>query len=139
MEVHDGEQVFCPVFDPPLFFEELTLGTVSVSAGVVRDQLRPAVPALVHVAALIRSPAGLDRPHGVKPVCGHGMGVPVQRTVLAEDVRDLKLSGFSRAHGEATVRGASVFSVIFSAGPDPKDSRSWRGSCCSHGDRPWSS
>ena len=59
---------------------------------------RAAVAALVHVAALIRGAAGLDRPHGAKTVRGHGMSAPVHRTVPAEDVRDLKLLAVPRVH-----------------------------------------
>ena len=54
MEVRYGKQVLSPVFDPLLFFKKLALGAVPVSAGVVRDQFRSAVLALVHVAALSR-------------------------------------------------------------------------------------
>ena len=98
MEVRDGKNILFSVFDPPLFFEELTLGTVPVSAGVVRDQLRAAVPALVHVTALIRGAAGLDRPHGAKAVRGHRMSASVLWTVPVEDVRDLKLFAVPRVH-----------------------------------------
>jgi hypothetical protein len=64
MEVRDRKKILFSIFDPPLFFEELTLGAVPVSAGVVRDELRAAMTALVHVTALLCGAAGLDRPHG---------------------------------------------------------------------------
>jgi hypothetical protein len=47
-----GSRSFPPGLDPPFFLQELTLGTVPVSAGVVRYHLCAAVSALVHVAAL---------------------------------------------------------------------------------------
>lgn len=51
VEVLYGEQVFFPVLDPLFLLQELALGTVPISAGVVRDHLCPAVLALIHVAA----------------------------------------------------------------------------------------
>ncbi len=98
VEVRYGEQVFSPVFDPPFFFEELALGTVPVSAGVVRDQFRAAVPAFVHVAALVRGATDLDRPHDAQPTRRHGMSAPAPRTVPAEDIRDLKLFAVPHIH-----------------------------------------
>jgi hypothetical protein len=100
VKIGDGKQVFPPGLDPLLFFEKLALGTVPVSAGVVRDDFRPAVLALVHMTTLIRSAAGLDRPHDAKTIYGHGMGVPVTRTVPAEDIRNLELLAVSRVHGD---------------------------------------
>ena len=120
VEVRYGKEVFFPGLDPLLFFEELTLGAVPVSAGVVRDHFCPAVLALIHVAALVGGAAGLDRPHGAQTIQGHGMGVPIISAVLAENIRDLKLPGCSRRHGDVTVRGASVSSSVFSAAPDQR-------------------
>jgi len=99
VEVRNGKQIFFPGLYPLLFFEELALGAMPVSAGVVRDYLVAAVIALIHVAALIGGAAGLDRPHGAKAIQGHGMSVAVQRTVLAEDIRNFDLSDISRVHG----------------------------------------
>ncbi len=74
-----------------------------VSAGVVRDHLCAAVLALVHVAALIRGAAGLERPHDAQAIQGHRMCASVQRTVLAEDVPNFDLSVISRVHGGCRV------------------------------------
>ena len=103
MEVRDGKQIFLPSLYPLLFFKELALGTMPVSAGVVRDHFRSAVLALVHVAALVGGTAGFNRPHGAKTIQGHGMSVPVKRTVPAKDVRDFDLSAISRVHGGCRV------------------------------------
>jgi hypothetical protein len=62
------------------------------------------VLALVHVAALVSGATGLDRPHGAKTIQEHGMGVPVIRTVLTEDVRNFDLSAISCVHGGYRVR-----------------------------------
>ena len=99
-----GKQVLFPGLDPLLFLEELALGAVPVSAGVVGDHLGPAVIALIHMAALIGGAAGFNRPHGAETVRGHGMGVAVIRTVLAEDVRNFDLSVILRVHGRYRVR-----------------------------------
>jgi hypothetical protein len=45
---------------------------VPISAGVVRDQLCAAVPAQVHVAALIARSTGLDRPQARSRFAGMG-------------------------------------------------------------------
>jgi hypothetical protein len=99
VEVRDGKQIFFPGLYPLLFFKKLALGAVPVSAGVVRDNLVAAVLALINMAALLRGAAGFDRPHGAQTIQGHGMGVPVQRTVLSEDIPNFDLSAISRVHG----------------------------------------
>jgi len=105
MKVRYGKQVFFPGLDPLLFFEELALGAMPVSAGVIRDHFCAAVLALVHVAALTCGATGFNRPHDTQTIQGHGMGVAVIRTVPLEDIRNLDLSAVSRVHGGYRVRG----------------------------------
>lgn len=93
MEVRYGQQVLSSVLYPPVFSQELALGTVAVSAGVIRYPQMAAAVALIHMAAQGSSSAYLNGMHASQLLTGQIMGYSIVRAVLAQYIRHLDTSG----------------------------------------------
>jgi hypothetical protein len=89
VEILAVEDLGPPAFDPRAARQGLTLGTVSIRAGVIRDALVPTRVALFDMAAERGGAARLDRRHDA-PLSGRQGPVgllTIGVAVAAEDVR----------------------------------------------------
>jgi len=96
VEVRNRQELPRPGFQPAGAGRPLTLGTVAVTAGVVRDHLVAAPIALLRVTAQRCGTTGLDVPQHPPLMRGGAMLFEVRICVLPENVGDLE--GRSLAH-----------------------------------------
>ena len=90
VEVRNAEEFFLSCGEPALASLCLALGTVPVSAGVVRDGLITALRTLIDVAAQRSGAAASDRPqHTQLLIVQPGVLFDEAITLLAEDIGHL--------------------------------------------------
>jgi hypothetical protein len=92
MKILRWEQILYPGFNPTLFIQALTFGTMAVAAGVVRYFQGAAMLALLHMTAEFGRAAGLDSPHRPQLPSRHLMAVnfPISRTIGPKNIRHFK-------------------------------------------------
>jgi hypothetical protein len=92
MIVADGQQFLLPLPQPEVARRGLTLGTVPVAAGVIRDGLAPAVYARIAMTAESSGTAARDRVEHLSLRPGQGSTVALSKAVActANDVSHLE-------------------------------------------------
>jgi hypothetical protein len=86
MEVAHREQLLLPLLKPPLLGEGLTLGAVTVAAGVVAGELVATGIAAIQMAAESGGTTPLDQRHHFQSIARQGMLGSVAFAVQTEDV-----------------------------------------------------
>jgi hypothetical protein len=86
MEISDGQQFLLPLLKPPLLGESLTLGAVTVAAGVVAGQLVATGIAAIQMAAEGGGATAFDQRHHLQSIARQGMLGSVAFAVQTEDV-----------------------------------------------------
>src|SRR3989304_8984748 len=86
MEVSDGQEIFLAILEPTFLGEGLTLGAVTVAAGVVAGQLVATGIAAIQMAAEGRGTTAFDERHHLRPIGGERMLGSGARAPEAEDI-----------------------------------------------------
>jgi hypothetical protein len=91
MEIAAGKQLGFAIIEPSLLGHTLTLGTMSVSAGVIGDTLKSAFIALLNMTAEGSGSAGFDTMHDLDMIVWQSFIPPIHLAIALENVCDLQL------------------------------------------------
>jgi hypothetical protein len=97
MKVLHRQQLGLALLDPRGTSPALTLGAVTIAAGVIADAEMVALIALFNMAAACGSAAGLDGLHDFELMQGQRMPLAVSGAVLSKNVGQLECGP---AHGD---------------------------------------